>query len=340
MAKLENLQTLSKHVGRVWNVSWHPKGQTFASCGEDKTIRIWSRENNSDLKWLNKVILTDGHKRTIREVSWSACGNYLASASFDTTTCIWDKKSGEFECNATLEGHENEVKSVAWSKSGRFLATCSRDKSVWIWEIADEDEYDCAAVLNAHTQDVKKVVWHPTEDILASGSYDNTIKLFKEDPTDSDWMCFATLLGHDSTVWSLSWDKEGKRLVSCSDDNTLKVWKQYLPGNSEGVATPDGQESWKCVCTLSGYHNRTIYDVSWSHLTDLIATSCGDDSIRIFREDDGCDPNAPTFSQIVCVDRAHSQDVNCISWNPVVPDVLVSGSDDGEIKMWKFSNTN
>lgn len=104
-----------------------------------------------------KVILADAHKRTIREVSWSPCGNYLAAASFDATTSIWDRKSGEFECNATLEGHENEVKGVAWSASGQLLATCSRDKSVWVWEVAEEDEYDCAAVLNAHTQDVKKV---------------------------------------------------------------------------------------------------------------------------------------------------------------------------------------
>lgn len=82
----------------------------------------------------------------------------LASASFDATIGIWDKKSGEWECNATLEGHENEVKSIAWANNGQLLASCSRDKSVWVWEIADEDEYECAAVLNAHTQDVKKVI--------------------------------------------------------------------------------------------------------------------------------------------------------------------------------------
>lgn len=155
MGKLEHLQTLKKHTGRVWNVSWHPKGDVLASCGEDKTIRLWLKESN---KWINKVILTDCHKRTIREISWSPCGNYLASASFDATTSIWDKKCGDFECNTTLEGHENEVKSVTWSKSGHFLATCSRDKSVWVWEVADDDEYECAAVLNAHTQDVKKVI--------------------------------------------------------------------------------------------------------------------------------------------------------------------------------------
>lgn len=181
------------------------------------------------------------------------------------------------------------------------------------------------------------MAWHPSDDVLASASYDNMIKLFREDPSDSDWICVATLEGHLSTVWGVSWHKDGQRLVSCSDDTTLKIWKQYLKDNNEGVAVIDGQETWKCVCTISGYHNRTIYDVCWSHTTDLIATACGDDTVRIFKEDDCSDDNAPTFSQIVCVDRAHSQDVNCVSWNPSLPEILASASDDGEIKLWKFT---
>ncbi|CAH2074135.1 unnamed protein product, partial [Iphiclides podalirius] len=231
MVRLELLQSINGHKGIVWNVSWHPQGKIFASCGEDKIIKLWSEDGQD---WTVKTVLVDGHQRTIREVAWSPCGNFLASASFDATTAIWDKKSGQFECNATLEGHENEVKSVAWSPSGHLLATCGRDKSVWIWEVAGEDEYECEAVLNAHNQDVKKVAWHPSLDILASASYDNSIKLYKEDSLDNDWSCIATLQSHESTVWSLAFDKTvlenfAPKKLSESWDNTGLLVQPYSP---------------------------------------------------------------------------------------------------------------
>ncbi|XP_051161441.1 probable cytosolic iron-sulfur protein assembly protein Ciao1 isoform X1 [Leptopilina boulardi] len=334
MGTLELKQSLTGHRGRVWNVCWHPLGSCVASCGEDKTIRIWAPKGS---QWVIKTILTEGHTRTIREIAWSPCGNYIASVSFDATIAIWDKKSGQFECTATLEGHENEVKSVSWSASGQLLASCSRDKSVWVWEVND-DEYECAAVINAHSQDVKKVRWHPTSDILASASYDNTVKIFKEDTADSDWICVATLSSHTSTVWSLSFNKTGDRLASCSDDKTVKIWQEYKPENEQGIPTPDNEPVWKCVCTLSGYHTRTIYDIDWCKNTGLIATACGDDIIRIFKEDDDSDLNQPTFSLVYSTENAHSQDVNSVQWSPTEIGYLASASDDGEVKIWFYSD--
>lgn len=146
----------------------------------------------------------------------------------------------------------------------------------------------------------------------------------------------------------------GKRLASCSDDSTVKIWKEYPPGNPEGVATVDNDSAWKCVCTISGQHSRTIYDIDWCPHTGkmlkykkenksiifsilgLIATASGDDAIRIFKEDEGGDPNAPTFSLICQLEKAHNQDVNSIAWNPVSKGMLASCSDDGEIKIWNL----
>jgi WD40 repeat protein len=171
-------------------------------------------------------------------------------------------------------------------------------------------------------------------DILASASYDNTVKIFREE--DDDWCCFGTLKSHESTVWSLAFDAQGKQLATCSDDRTVKIWREYLPGNELGIATPNGESVWKCVCTLSGAHPRAIYDIAWCHQTGLIATACGDDAIRIFRLHSDSDPHAPILEQLVTVPRAHDSDVNCVNWNPCIPGLLSSCSDDMSIKLWQF----
>nr|CAG8627346.1 9560_t:CDS:2 [Entrophospora candida] len=307
------------------------QGNILASCSSDKTIRLWAlqkqhgeKNNDDDLShWTCVNVLEGVHNRTIRSVSWSPNGKQLAAASFDSKTTIWEKdeETGEFENVATLEGHENETKSVAWSLTGTLIATCGRDKSVWIWEASDND-FECLSVLQEHTQDVKMVVWHPTQEVLASASYDDTIKIWKED--DDDWCCADTLKGHESTVWGLDFDKSGDFLgksikkFKLSDDKTVKFWKTHKKSNESNnnnnnpVINPNSTNDikWENICTLSGYHQRCIYSVSWSKINDRVATGGGDNKIHI----------------------------NCVQWSPSerFGNLLASAGDDGVIKIWKF----
>lgn len=76
--------------------------------------------------------------------------------------------------------------------------------------------------------------------------------------------------------------------------------------------------------------------LSRCQLTGALATACGDDGVRVFKEDESGDPDQPVFSLAAQVTKAHSQDVNCVSWSPKEPGLLASCSDNGEIAIWRF----
>lgn len=58
--------------------------------------------------------------------------------------------------------------------------------------------------------------------------------------------------------------------------------------------------------------------------------------IRIFKESDGSEQNQPTFELLLSIHQAHSQDINTVEWCPHTAGLLMSASDDGEVKIWKF----
>ncbi|CAO3685049.1 unnamed protein product [Rhizopus stolonifer] len=342
MPRLELVATLEGHQDCVWQAAWHPTKTLLATCSGDKTVRLWAPLSLTDpSQWQCVETLEGAHKRTVRSVAWSKKGSELATASFDATTGIWehDTRENDWECVATLEGHENEIKSVSWSATGSLLATCSRDKSVWIWEVEQDNDFECLSVLQEHTQDVKMVVWHPKLEILASASYDDTIKIWKED--EDDWYCADTLTGHQSTVWSIDFDATGEHLVSASDDETLRIWKMYKPNNPQGIPTHNGEETWKTICTLSGFHNRCIYSVSWSKVNGYIASVSGDNSVRIFAKDDEAtkDEESPIYKNIATEKDAHGvYDINGVSWFPhkTHADWLSTVGDDGVVRIWRL----
>lgn len=318
-------QVLLGHEARVWHVCWSPNGSKFASCGEDKVIRIWAR--GSEGKFNCIATLEEGHSRTIRSCEWSPDGTLIASASFDGSVVVWqaqDKECKFWEKISTMEGHDSEVKCVAWSSDGNFLATCGRDKKVWIWERLLSGDFECVAMMDGHTQDVKFVRWHPTANVLFSCSYDDSIKIWMDD--EDDWYCSSTLTGHSSTVWGLALDATGSRMVSVSDDKAAITWECDTPLNPE--------KNWRIVHKLSNIHSHVIYSVDCSHSSGVVATGAGDNSVALYTLEKSSDGMCSLAHQETFV--AHDGDVNCVRWNPAPQycNELLTAGDDGLVKAW------
>jgi len=58
--------------------------------------------------------------------------------------------------------------------------------------------------------------------------------------------------------------------------------------------------------------------------------------VRVFKEDLAGDSEEPVFSLVAHVSKAHTQDVNCVAWNPKEAGLLASCSDNGEIALWQY----
>jgi len=344
---------LEGHKDRVWHVCWNNQGETLASCGGDKTVRLWHRtkedsreeDSASTLGFSPMETLEKTHTKTIRRCEFSKCDTMIATVSFDATTCIWDKggqasaTDAEWDLVVTLEGHESEIKDVAWSPDGELLATCGRDKSIWIWLKEIDDQFECLDVLQGHTQDVKSLRWVPKTRALVSASYDNTIKIWNE--CNDEWLCTQTLdtayQGHESTVWNLACNQEGSKLLSCDDTGMILLWS---------IETCDSSVELKLVSRNKVPSDFSIYSIDWAS-SGLIAIGSADNSISLLqleRSEGGAageeaDKRGNEILKLVKeVKQAHAGDVNCVRFNPKDPNLLASAGDDELVKLWRIND--
>lgn len=105
----------------------------LASCSGDKTVRVYSCEDFSELRFSP----LRSHAYGVHCCCFSSCGRYLASCSTDARTIIWSTSTGA--AVAALEHPARApVRVCAFSPDARCLLSGASDGTVAIWDVTSK----------------------------------------------------------------------------------------------------------------------------------------------------------------------------------------------------------
>ncbi|KAI5613719.1 WD repeat, SAM and U-box domain-containing protein 1, partial [Silurus asotus] len=308
----------------------------LATCSADKTIRVYSTRDFSELPFSP----LSGHGYGVHCCCFSPCGQYLASCSTDATTVVWAMCSGEIEAVLQHPGR-SPVRVCAFSPDSSCLISGASDGTVALWDFTSRTLLRTGAV-----PDTTMVAcsFSPCGQLFATGSTYGDLRIWdlgmnqlhaEKYAHDLGVTCcqFAPQIMTDNALCVVQF-----RLASCGQDGLLKVWlvsRNFSTGcKMQLIHTLSGQSSAVLCCSYSAdgqllvsgsmdksvavyeanggvllytlnQHERYVTACAFSPTAPLIATGSMDKTVNVWRVEDGCSAQGgPTPSPIMlCVTK-------------------------------------
>ncbi len=240
-----------------------------------------------------------GHHGWVRSIAVDVTNEWFATGSSDRTIKIWDLASGALKL--TLTGHISAVRGLAVSARHPYLFSVGEDKLVKCWDL---EANKVIRHYHGHLSGIYSCSMHPQLDVLFTGGRDAVVRVW-DMRTRQQVMC---LEGHQSAVWDIKTQAVDPQVITGAGDAQVRTW-DLAAG--------------KCATILT-HHKKAVRALALS-ASEFSFVSASPDNIKKWKL-----PEARFVQNF----SGHDAIVNTMALNE--DGVLISGADNGTIKMWDY----
>uniref|UniRef100_A0A3Q3JN44 WD repeat-containing protein 26 n=1 Tax=Monopterus albus TaxID=43700 RepID=A0A3Q3JN44_MONAL len=290
-------QILTEHCNEVWFCKFSNNGTKLATGSKDTTVIVWHVD--TQLKLMKTL---EGHAYGVSYMAWSPDDAYLIACGPDDCSelWLWNVQTGELRTKMS-QSHEDSLTSVAWNPDGKRFVTGGQRGQFYQCDLDGNllDSWEGVRV---------QCLWclSDSRTVLASDTHQRIRGYNFEDLTDRN------IVQEDHPIMSFTVSRNGRLALLNVATQGVHLWDlqdRVLVRKYQGVT--------------QGFY--TIHSCFGGHNEDFIASGSEDHKVYIWHR----------RSELPIAElTGHTRTVNCVSWNPVLPGLLASASDDGTIRIW------
>ncbi|CAG14617.1 unnamed protein product, partial [Tetraodon nigroviridis] len=324
-------QILTEHCNEVWFCKFSNDGTKLATGSKDTTVIVWHVDTETQQLKVMKTL--EGHAYGVSYLAWSPDDAYLIACGPDDCSelWLWNVQTGELRTKMS-QSHEDSLTSVAWNPDGKRFVTGGQRGQFYQCDLDGNllDSWEGVRV---------QCLWcvNDGRSVLASDTHQRIRGYNFEDLTDRN------IVQEDHPIMSFTVSKNG-RLALLNVATQVSLLARSSPRTSRGfggftfalssvhAVHVQGVHLWdlqdrvlvrKYQGVTQGFY--TIHSCFGGQNEDFVASGSEDHKVYIWHR----------RSELPIAELSgHTRTVNCVSWNPVLPGLLASASDDGTVRIW------